>query len=62
MKPGMSGEHQVRACVSLSPGALARADALAAHLKLSRSAIVDAAIRYVADHYVDEDEGERDGR
>jgi metal-responsive CopG/Arc/MetJ family transcriptional regulator len=49
---GMSGEPQIRACVSLPRETLRRVDRLAAQLALSRSATVDAALRYVLSYRI----------
>jgi metal-responsive CopG/Arc/MetJ family transcriptional regulator len=49
----MSGElPQIRTCVSLPRDTLARVDRLAAQLSMSRSATVDAALRYVLSYEI----------
>jgi hypothetical protein len=61
----MSGELLSRVCVTVLPRTLARVDDLAARLRLSRSAAVDASLRFVLDNFAvipaDNPEGERHG-
>ena len=53
----MSSERQIRCCVSLPRETLARVDRLAAHLGLSRSAAVDASLRYVTKFPIESNDG-----